>query len=178
MSPNIKEPRSLIPIIREATEADAASLAALVQQLGRNDPFMVVSGFDPVTGVELLRSVIGATSDDGLFRIFVAECSGEMAGLAICRRHPPPERDRVLQLDIGVDAQWRRVRVGTALVQFVIDWAQQNAIERVQLAVVSANTPAVALYERNGFEVEGTLRRSFRLDDDVYDVHVMARLLA
>jgi hypothetical protein len=38
MSPNIKEPRSLIPIIREATEADAASLAALVQQLGRNDP--------------------------------------------------------------------------------------------------------------------------------------------
>jgi putative acetyltransferase len=91
---------------------------------------------------------------------------------------PPPERDRVLQLDIGVDAQWRRVRVGTALVQFVLDWAQQNAIERVQLAVVSANTPAVALYERNGFEVEGTLRRSFRLDDDVYDVHVMARLLA
>lgn len=80
MSPNIKEPRSLIPIIREATEADAASLAALVQQLGRNDPFMVVSGFDPVTGVELLRSVIGATSDDGLFRIFVAECSGELAG--------------------------------------------------------------------------------------------------
>ena len=35
-----------------------------------------------------------------------------------------------------------RVRVGTALVQFALDWAQQNAIERVQLAVVSADTPA------------------------------------
>ena len=29
-----------------------------------------------------------------------------------------------------------------------------------------------------GFEVEGTLRRRFRPHDDVYDVHVMARLLA
>lgn len=177
MSLNKNEDRPVYPIIREATESDAASLAGLVQQLALNDPFLVVSGFDPVTGVELLRSVIGATADTGLFRLFVAECSGELAGLAICRRHPPPERDRILQLDIGIDAQWRRAGVGTALVQYVLDWAQQNGIERVQLAVVSANTPAISLYERNGFEIEGTLRRSFWLGDDVYDVHVMARLL-
>jgi RimJ/RimL family protein N-acetyltransferase len=59
----------------------------------------------------------------------------------------------------------------------VLDWAQQNGVERVQLAVVVANAPAIALYESNGFEIEGTLRRGFWLGDDVYDVHVMARLL-
>lgn len=169
--------RPIDTVTRDATKADAPHLAALVQQLGLNDPFMVVSGFDPVTGVELLRSVIDATSDDGLFRIFGAEGGGGLAGLAISRRHPPPERDRTLQLDIGVDAKWRRAGVGTALLQYVLDWAQQNGIDRVQLAVVSANVPAIALYEKNGFEVEGTLRRSFWLGDDVYDVHVMARLL-
>ena len=177
MPPNTIDRQSVYPVIREVRESDAASLAALVQQLGVSDPFMVVSGFDPVTGVELLRSVIGATSENGLFWIFVAECSGEVAGLAICRRHPPPERDRTIQLDIGVDAKWRRAGVGTALVQYVLGWAQQNGIARVQLAVVSANAPAIALYDRTGFETEGILRRSFWLGDDVYDVHVMARLL-
>lgn len=164
-------------VVRSATEADAVVLSALVQHLADNDRYLIVSGFDPVTGAALLTGLIGEGAQTQSSRIFVAEYDGEMAGLAICRCHPPPERDTVLQLDLGVDSRFRRHGLGSALIRHSIHWAQDAGLHRVQLAVVVENNAAIALYKKHGFEIEGTLREGCRLDGRLHDVHVMAQLL-
>tara|TARA_R110000868_G_scaffold46376_8_gene153247 strand:- start:16225 stop:16743 length:519 start_codon:yes stop_codon:yes gene_type:complete len=165
------------PIVRAALESDAASLAILGERLAESDPYLVVSGFDPVTGVTLLKGSTGAAAQAQTSQIFVAEHDGELAGLAICRCHPPPERDTVLQLDLGVDSRYRRHGLGSALIRHSLFWAQEVGLHRVQLAVVAENKAAIAVYEKHGFEIEGTLRKGFRLAGQLHDVHVMARLL-
>jgi ribosomal protein S18 acetylase RimI-like enzyme len=165
------------PIIRAAVEADANSLVVLGARLAENDPFLVVTGFDPVTGAALIRSAVADAAESGSSEIFVAEIDNELAGFAICRRHPPPERNTILQLDLGVDDRYRRRGFGSALVLHTIDWARNSDIHRIQLAVVAENAAALSLYEKHSFVTEGTLRRGFRLGSNFHDVLVMARLL-
>jgi RimJ/RimL family protein N-acetyltransferase len=165
------------PVVRAAREPDAAPLAALGARLAENDPYLVVSGFDPATGAALIRAAIADGAAAGSSEIFVAEIHGELGGFAMCRRHPRPQRDTILQLDLGVDTAYRRRGVGSALVRHTIDWARETGIHRIQLSVVAENGPAVSLYKKHGFVIEGTLQKGFRLEGDFHDVHVMARLL-
>ena len=164
-------------VIRPATSDDADSLVKLGERLAKTDPFLVVSGFDPVTGASLIQSAIKDGARTQSSRIFVAANEAELAGLAICRRHPAPERDSIVQLDLGVDEKYRRRGFGNTLVHQAIDWARTTGAHRVQLAVVADNAAAISLYQKHGFEIEGTLRQGFRLESRFYDVHVMARLL-
>lgn len=165
------------PIVRAAVEGDVESLAKFGQRLTDNNPYLVISGFDPITGAALLKASIVNSSHNQSSQIFVAETDGELVGLALCRCHPPPERDTILQLDLGVDVGHRRRGIGSALVHHAIDWARKTEIHRIQLSVVADNGPAVALYLKHGFEIEGTLNKGFRLEGRFHDVLIMARLL-
>ena len=52
--------------------------------------------------------------------------------------------------------------VGTALLDFALGWAEAEGYAAMQFnAVVEANRSAVELYRRHGFEVVGTVPRSF-----------------
>lgn len=164
-------------IVRTAVTADAVSLAEFGQRLAKNDPYLVVTGFDPITGATLLMASIANAEQNQSSEIFVAEHNGDLVGLALCRCHPPPERNTILQLDLGVDSRHRRRGLGSALVHRAVDWARETGVHRIQLSVVADNRPAIALYEKHGFEIEGTLRKGFRLEEKLHDVLVMARLL-
>ena len=59
------------------------------------------------------------------------------------------------------------------LVDYADHWAQ---VLRLELTVYSDNAPAIALYRKFGFEIEGT-HRGFALRGGVFvDAHAMARL--
>jgi len=61
---------------------------------------------------------------------------------------------------VAADARGRGV--GTALCRFALDWAQERGYEGMQFnAVVESNHSAVALYERLGFSVVGTVPGAF-----------------
>ena len=49
-------------------------------------------------------------------------------------------------------------------------------LTRLDLRVYVDNAPAIALYEKFGFEKEGTHRRFVYRDGEYVDAHVMARL--
>jgi len=49
-------------------------------------------------------------------------------------------------------------------------------LSRLDLRVYVDNAPAIALYERFGFEIEGTHKSFAYRDGEYVDAHVMARL--
>lgn len=90
-----------------------------------------------------------------------------------------PRRIHTATLGMGISTAWQGRGVGSALMAAALDVADRWwQVQRVHLEVYADNEPAIALYRRFGFEVEGTLRRDAFRDGEYVDSLLMARLRA
>lgn len=73
------------------------------------------------------------------------------------------------RLGIGVQAAYRGIGVGEALLRTLLRWAAaEPELERVELSVFAHNTRAINLYLKLGFIEEGRALRAYKLADDTY----------
>jgi RimJ/RimL family protein N-acetyltransferase len=78
------------------------------------------------------------------------------------------------RLGIGVQATYRGLGVGAALLQVLLDWAKAEPdLERIELSVFGHNEGAIRLYRKLGFVVEARLLRAFKLADGSYYDEIM-----
>ena len=76
--------------------------------------------------------------------------SGNGFGIAVGA--PCSEQEQTAGLfSMWVAPEARKLRIGIALVQTVIDWAQSENYRRIILDVGDTNTPAIRLYQSCGF---------------------------
>jgi putative acetyltransferase len=109
----------------------------------------------------------------------VACIDGEVVGhLNLMTRPDSPRRKHAGGIGMGVHDDWQGKGVGSALMEALIDLADNWLnLTRLELTVYIDNEPAVKLYQKYGFEIEGQLRRyAFRAGQYV-DVYHMARLV-
>ncbi|MFE9094382.1 GNAT family N-acetyltransferase [Streptomyces sp. NPDC007264] len=78
---------------------------------------------------------------------------------------------------LAVAEEARGAGVGRALLRAVQDEARRRGARRITLRVLGHNTAARALYESEGFVVEGTLPEEFLLDGEYVDDVFMGRPL-
>jgi L-phenylalanine/L-methionine N-acetyltransferase len=89
-----------------------------------------------------------------------------------------PRRRHVGTIAICVHGDWQGKGVGAALMRAILDLADNWLnLTRLELEVYADNEAAIHLYERFGFEVEGTLRQHAFRDGEYVDSKVMGRLL-
>ncbi len=79
------------------------------------------------------------------------------------------------RLGMGVRTEYRGRRIGRRLVEATIDKAKAIGLEKIELSVYASNHPAIALYQKLGFEEEGRKKRG-RLVDGIYDDVVLMAL--
>lgn len=88
-----------------------------------------------------------------------------------------PRRRHVGHIGMAVHEQFQSQGIGTALMTAAIDVAENWLnLHRLELDVYTDNERAIRLYERFGFEREGTMRRHAFRDGKYVDAHLMARL--
>ena len=85
---------------------------------------------------------------------FVAVGDGRDMGLVRCARDQT-RIDTAWLISMWVALEVRRLGVGAALVDLVIEWARMNGVNRLLLDVADLNAPAIALYEGKGFKPNG-----------------------
>lgn len=159
--------------IRRATVDDAAAFARI---MGDADVYPGLMQL-PYTSTEVWRERLAEALPAPDLRL-VAERGGEVVGTAGMHTGRPIVRRRhVLSLGISVASEAQGRGVGSALMQAMCDYADRWAhVLRLELTVFVDNAPAIALYRKFGFEVEGT-HRAYALRDGAYvDVYAMARL--
>ncbi len=89
-----------------------------------------------------------------------------------------PRRRHVGTIGICVHGNWQGKGVGGAMMSAILDLADNWLnLTRLELEVYADNEAAIRLYERFGFEVEGTLRQHAFRDGEYVDSKVMGRLL-
>lgn len=107
----------------------------------------------------------------------VAVLDGRIVGSARLRRRSG-RCAHVAEIGVGVHDNFCRRGIGNALVAAIVEAADRwLAIKRLELTVYSDNAPAIGLYRKFGFEVEGTLQ-AFAFRDGAYvDALAMARVI-
>jgi ribosomal protein S18 acetylase RimI-like enzyme len=78
------------------------------------------------------------------------------------------------RLGMGVCDGYRRLGIGTRLFEQTIRKTKEKGLERVELEVLASNIPAIRLYEKAGFVVEGVKKKARKLDGAYDDLVVMA----
>ena len=88
-----------------------------------------------------------------------------------------PRRRHVGQIGMAVHDDWQGKGAGSALMQAAVDLADKWLnLMRLELEVYTDNEPAIRLYKKFGFAVEGTLVRYAYRDGQYVDAFCMARL--
>ncbi len=114
---------------------------------------------------------------DGMTAI-VAVLDGRIVGCADVTRDKG-RRSHAGMIGICVHDDFHGRRIGSAmmaaLVEVADDWLD---LKRLELTVQVDNEPAIRLYRKFGFEVEGTMRANSFRGGAYVDAHIMARIRA
>jgi putative acetyltransferase len=130
----------------------------------------------PFSSAEVWRKRL-AEPAEGTFPL-VAWVEDEIVGQLGLQTFPNrPRRRHVGQIGMAVRDDWQGHGVGTALMEAAVDLAEKWLnLARLELDVYVDNEPAIRLYKKFGFVVEGRLVNfAFRAGEFV-DVYIMARV--
>ncbi|MBL9139740.1 MAG: GNAT family N-acetyltransferase [Verrucomicrobiales bacterium] len=165
--------QSTTPVVRHAAVADAEAIARIFA-----GPRAIWGTLQiPFPTAEKWRKRLEEGQNAGIFSL-VACVDLEPVGILGLHTHPHEPRIRhAASLGMAVRDDWQRRGIGRQLVQAAVDLADDwLGISRLELDVYVDNEPAILLYQRFGFQVEGTKRRAALREGRWVDVLVMARL--
>jgi putative acetyltransferase len=131
----------------------------------------------PFPSVEMWRKRL-AEPPEGFTSLVACVENDEIVGQLGLHTFPQrPRRHHVGQIGMAVRDDWQGKGVGTALMKVAIDMADNWLnLTRLELGVFVDNTPGIRLYEKFGFNIEGTsVDYAFR-DGQYVDIYFMARL--
>lgn len=130
----------------------------------------------PFPSEELWKKRLSEAADEMVALVGCVE--GEVVAMAGLHLYPKsPRRKHVGYIGMAVHDKWHSKGVGTALMKAIIDLADNWLnLARLELNVWTDNEPALRLYKKLGFEIEGT-QRKFAFRDGAYvDAYAMARV--
>lgn len=130
----------------------------------------------PYPSIESWRKRLAEPSE-GLYNL-AAWIGDELIGQLGLHTFPSISRRRHAgQLGMAVRDDWQGKGVGTALMQAGVDIADNWLnLRRLELQVYVDNQPAIHLYQKFGFEIEGTLADFAFRDGQYVDAYMMARI--
>lgn len=160
--------------IRAVRPDDAAALARIYAQ---PEVARQTLGLPHVDLAEWQKRIAGHDPANGRWLLVAVDDSDRVLAQATLQRHPQVRRAHAGWLALMVDQDVRGRGIGHALMTHLLALADQwLGLRRLELEVNADNTAAVALYQRLGFAVEGTLRGYALRDGRLIDVLAMARL--
>lgn len=111
----------------------------------------------------------------GSFALVAVTAGGDVVGMLDVHRHERPQMAHGAAFGMSVAAEARNQGIGSRLLTAMLDELQREGmVHRIELEVFATN-PAIRLYERFGFEVEGRRRGAVVVDGEATDLVLMAR---
>lgn len=114
---------------------------------------------DPMGGGSSLSSELAKKNVDALkkqsnYLFFIAKCNGKVAGLANCFIGFSTFKGKQLINihDFAVDPQFRRMGIGEAMMNKIVDYCNENSMCKITLEVLHVNEVAQKLYKKIGFD--------------------------
>lgn len=158
---------------------DAAQLVDFVTRLSEEtELYLLLQPGEFTLTVEEEAELLNkyALSDNSAY--FVAVADGQIVGGLNLKGGTRAGNRHCAVLGISIGKGWRGAGVGSQLMAHAIQWARQGGVlRRIELFVFVENEPAIHLYEKFDFMIEGRLRKAVFRHERFYDDYLMALLL-
>jgi putative acetyltransferase len=129
----------------------------------------------PYRSLESIRQLMSKSGEGD--HILIASVDGQVVGVIGLHTSSRPRVNHKCEIGMMVRDDWQGKGVGTAMMRAAVDLADKWLnLSRVELTVFTDNEPAIALYRKFGFEIEGTLRKFAFRDGEFVDAYAMARI--
>lgn len=171
------EVKGLHYTVRTARAEDAEQLSALRVSFDSETEY-----FDREPGEAFIDvpGFVALIQDDTESRrniFLVCENQGRIIGYSRCQGNELKRCAHKAEFGVGVLREFWGYRIGGYLLQESITWADNSGILRLTLNVLETNEPAIRLYTKLGFQMEGILHKDKLLSDGkYYNTIMMARL--
>lgn len=163
--------------IREAETSDASKLAKVIQQVEASSEYMLWGAGEREFHAKKQLKMIEDLKNDHNSTILVADNGDELAGYLIVIGGKAKRNQHSAYLVIGILKDFRGQGIGTMLFNELEKWAAIHYVSRLELTVVTKNKGALSLYQKQGFDIEGTKKNSLRIDGEFVDEYYMAKIL-
>ncbi|MEM2974869.1 MAG: GNAT family N-acetyltransferase [Candidatus Bathyarchaeia archaeon] len=160
--------------IREALEEDFETVIQIWSAVASERKYILAEKITDLQRkwfIEIMGKKIGFCIVAEVEGKIVANCSLVPRGLVANKsRH-------VLDLGMQVLKEYRGLGIGNALMDYAIEWAREQGYEKISLSVFSTNKPAINLYKKFGFEIEGVKKKEFKIEGEYVDEVCMGKFL-
>lgn len=150
--------------IREAMASDAEQMLELFIKLDRETTFMLMEPEERKTSVEQQTQTIAsfAQSKDKMMAIAIE--AGTICGFILASGGTAIRNRHSAYMVLGVQKTSWGKGVGSALIEFMEQWAVSASIHRIEFTVIEKNVAARALYRKFGYREEGIKRDSLKIN--------------
>ncbi len=147
--------------IREAEESDAAAIRSVIDSVA-SEKYYIAGERSRENWDKTIREIKKRNS-----LIIVAQVNHKTVGMACLTTGKFVKNQHVGFLGIG-----------TAMMKYIAEWTKlQEALEKISLTVFSTNKPAIELYKKFGFKIEGVSKKQYRIEGTYIDDVIMAKFL-
>ena len=155
--------------------SDAERFVNFYSKLVRETDYLLPTPDEAVTTVEKQENFIKNCGD--YKQIFIAIENDEIVGFMGVSRSSMAKVKHIADFAIGVLSDYRRKGVASRLLSFAENWLKGKGVKRLEMTVIAENEPAIAFYEKNGYEHEGERRKSISMGGKFYDELYMAKII-
>ena len=158
--------------IREIDKCEASMYFECLKKIDQETRFMMFEPDERQFDENLITSYL--TNKDDLFVGAFSE--HEIVGFLSAKRGSFRRIRHSAYIVIGIRQTFQRQGIGSKLFDKLDEWARKNQLKRLELTVEVSNTPAINLYEKQGFSIEGIKRKTMLVDGEFVDEYMMAKL--
>lgn len=161
--------------IREIKSSDAGAFIKFYEQLVKETDNLLPSSEEIKVWEKSEEKVI--TSYGDYKQVFIALEGDKIVGYLGLKRSHLLKIRHVADFTVGILEGYKRRKIATQLIKFAENWAKQKDIKRMTLKVSEDNIPAISLFKKMGFLLEGTLKHSVNKNGKFYDSFMMAQAI-
>ena len=165
-------------IYRKVMESDAQQIVDFYNYVGGETNYLSFEKDEyPLNLESQIQSIRGLENNQTNIMLLALD-GEEIVGIGtISSTHKIKARHNG-EFGIVVAKKYQGQGIGTELMNQLFDWCRGNGItKKISLVTRTDNVPAVSLYLKFGFVVEGCIKNSTLIDGTYYDTYMMGLML-
>lgn len=161
--------------IRRCEINDADNMLKMLLELYKETEYMLFEADERPNDINRVKAMINQ-SINGDNLLLIATEDDNIIGFLSAQRGIIRKIKHTAYIVVGIREKFRGKGIGKKLFCELDLWAKENNISRLELTVMCPNSMAKQLYEKNGFEVEGTKRNSIFMNGKYIDEYYMSKI--
>jgi len=163
-------------IIRHATTDDYEKFCEFFEKLATETIFTNQYIGRPRRPKEAFEKQLNS---DSLYRLIVCNTSGDIIGMCsiVIERPEHPWLNRSCDFGIMLLKEYTGQGIGKYLIQKMEQWAKEKKMHRIGAQVRTKNIPAINLYLKLGYEIEGFARDAAYINGEWHSQYYISKIL-